>query len=279
MRWVLGAGVLLALTPSAFAEDFGILRGTEPTYHWGGFYGGAQGGYSSSTINFSQSAASEIGFILRQTTIEQDQQISQWDVLGDRSPTSGSLGGFVGYNVEWEDVILGLELNYNRVSLSASTGSSLTRSFTDSTGLPDGHHYFYTVTVGAESSLHMTDIATFRARAGWEAGNFLPYAFAGMALGRVNISTAVSVAYSATDFVDSSTPPLVPLPDLSFGPSALSNGQNGTIAYGFATGIGTDIALFPNVFVRGELEYIYFAPVDHIQVTVASARVGVGFKF
>src|ERR1700730_10940062 len=253
MRWVLGAGVLLALAPSAFAQDFGILRGTQPTYHWGGFYGGVQGGYSSSTINFSKSAASEIGFILRQTTIEQDQQISQWAVLGDRNPTSASLGGFVGYNVEWEDVILGMELNYDRVSLSASTGSGLTRSFTDSNGLPAGHHYFYTVTVAAESSLHMTDIATFRARAGWEAGNFLPYAFAGLALGRADVTTAVSVAYTATDFVDSSTPPLVPLPDLAFGPTAQSNAQNGAVAYGFATGIGTDVALLPNVFVRGEL--------------------------
>ena len=93
-----------------------------------------------------------------------------------RKPQTGSVGAFLGYNVEWENVILGLEANYNRVSLNA-TSSDYQRSFTDSTNLPAGHHYFYSLTTTAQSSLRMTDIATFRGRAGWEAGNFLPYAF------------------------------------------------------------------------------------------------------
>ena len=83
---------------------------------------------------------------------------------------------------EWDDLILGLELNYNRVSLKAMSADSITRSFTDSTNLPAGHNYFYTVSSGVQASLSMQDIAELRARAGWEAGIFLPYAFGGLAL-------------------------------------------------------------------------------------------------
>ena len=279
MRCVICALVVLGFAPPAFAGDFDILRGSEPTYHWGGFYGGGQIGYSSAVVDFSQAAAPQIAFILRDTAIEQDEQISKWSVLGSRSTTGTSLGDFAGYNFEWEDVILGLELNYNHVSLSASAANSMTRSFTDSTNLPAGHNYLYTMTVGSASSLQMTDIATFRARAGWEAGNFLPYAFAGLAVGRGDFSTSTSVFYTAVDFTPVQTPPIPPLPTLTVGPATQADGQNPAFAYGFAAGLGTDIALTSHVFVRGEVEYIFFAPLDHIQVSVTSARVGAGFKF
>ena len=148
--------------------------------------------------------------LLRGTAILQDQQISQWPVFstsyGDTN--SASFGGFIGYNYEWEDVITGLELNYNHfLSLSTSINGSIARSFTDSTNLPSGHHYLYDLTVKAQSAINITDIATFRARAGWEAGSFLPYAFGGLAVGRADTSTSASVSYVATDFPDVQTPP------------------------------------------------------------------------
>ncbi len=278
MRWVICAVVVLALAPSAFADDY-VLRGPEPTYHWGGFYGGAQAGYTTAPVDFSQAAGPQISYILRNTAIENDEQVSDWDVLGRDYPFGLGLGGFVGYNMEWEDsVIFGLELNYNHVSLSASSEGALTRNFTDSTNLPAGHSYFYSVTVGSQSTLHMSDIGTFRARAALEMGNFLPYVFAGFALSHADITTGTSVSYTAVDYPESEEPPLTPLPNLDVGPTGLEN-STGTLEYGFATGLGMDVALLPNFFVRGEFEYIYFGPEDGVQVSVTSARVGVGYKF
>jgi outer membrane immunogenic protein len=280
MRWVICAVVVLAFAPSARAGDFDILRGSQPTVHWSGFYGGVQGGFASSVINFNTAASSEVGSILRETAIEKDQQISQWPVLGSQAPTTANFGAFVGYNFEWQgSVIVGLELNYNRVSIAASSTGAIDRNFTDSTNLPTGHHYFYDVKVASQSSLYMTDVATFRARAGWELNDFLPYGFIGLAVGRANYSTAATVAYSATDFVDSSNPPIPPLPDIPVTTGSEANKQDGVYAYGFATGIGTDVAVTSNVFLRGELEYIYFAPVNAIHVTMVTGRVGVGLKF
>jgi len=40
-----------------------------------------------------------------------------------------------------------------------------------------------------------------------------------------------------------------------------------------------DVALSTNLFVRGEFEYIFFPPVNGIQVSLWSARVGAGLKF
>jgi opacity protein-like surface antigen len=278
LRWIICAVVMLAFAPSAFAQDF-VLRGSAPAYHWGGLYGGGQIGYTSSVINFSTAVGPEIAYILRDTTIETDEQISQWSLLGSRDPVSTAYGAFLGYNYEWQSVILGMELNYNHFALAAESSGALSRSFTDSANLPAGHHYFYTMNVAGQSAFGMTDEATFRTRIGWEAGHFLPYFFAGLAVGRVDTATSTTLSYTATDYPDSEEPPLAPLTPISVPPQFNGASQSGQFDYGFATGLGLDFAVTANLFVRGEFEYIYFAPINGIQVSLSSARVGAGFKF
>lgn len=278
MRWVICTVAVLAFAPSARAEDF-VLRGSEPAYHWSGLYGGGQIGYTSSVVNFSTAVGPEIAYILRDTSIEADQQISQWSLLGSRNPVSTSYGAFLGYNYEWESLILGLELNYNHFGLTAASSGALERSFTDSGNLPAGHHYFYDMSVAGQSAFSMTDAATFRTRIGWQAGRLLPYFFAGFALGRIDTSTSTTLAYTATDNPDSEEPPLTPLAPIAVGPELDAAAQSGQFTYGFATGLGIDFAVTDNLFVRGEFEYIYFAPIDGIQVSLSNARVGAGFKF
>lgn len=287
MRWVICAVAVLAFAPRASAQDY-VLRGSEPTYRWAGFYGGGSVGFTSSVVNFGQAAGPEIAFILRETAIEQDEQISNWSVLGERSPENTALGAFAGYNFEWNNVVVGAELDYFHAMLSASAANGLTRSFSDSGGLPAGHNYYYTVTVGAESIFQMSNIGSFRARFGYEAGNFLPYTFVGFAMTRVSSTTAAAVSYTAVDYPDSEQPPLTPLCNINIPSATLcntvvpaqgeSNSQN-SFAYGLTAGLGVDVGLTPNIFVRGEFEYIYFAPVQGIQVSLTSARVGAGFKF
>jgi opacity protein-like surface antigen len=48
---------------------------------------------------------------------------------------------------------------------------------------------------------------------------------------------------------------------------------------GYTVGAGLDWALTPNIFARGEFEFVQFAPITNIAVSVASGRVGAGFKF
>jgi opacity protein-like surface antigen len=58
-----------------------------------------------------------------------------------------------------------------------------------------------------------------------------------------------------------------------------ANAQNNALAYGVAAGLGVDVGILPNVFLRGELEYVYLAPVNGVQLSFSTARVGAGIKF
>src|SRR5271170_463727 len=123
---------LLALPPCALAGDYD-LRGAEPVVgpapftRWDGFYAGGQVGYTSSVVSFSNAARNDLAFLLGDTAIEQDQHISSWPVLTSRHPASAAYGGVVGYDVQFQDVIVGAEFNYNRVSLTATSSDVVTR--------------------------------------------------------------------------------------------------------------------------------------------------------
>jgi outer membrane immunogenic protein len=277
----------------AAAADLPVLRGPivgelAPAYNWGGGYGGAQVGFSTASINLNQNVGTLVADMLRLTTIQQDFNISSWPVLGRPNPVGGSFGGFVGYNWQWQDAVTGFEINYNRTSLTGSSGSSISRSITDSNGLPPGHHYVYDVTVDGAAAARITDWGTFRLRGGWAAGRFLPYGFVGFAVGRVDISRSADVAYSAVDFPDSGTTATVascapppPGPQYAICPTTLSesDARKGVFAYGAAAGLGVDIALVHNVFVRAEWEFVQFAPVQGDHIHINTIRTALGLKF
>jgi outer membrane immunogenic protein len=126
----------------------------------------------------------------------------------------------------------------------------------------------------------VTDYGSLRARAGWAFSNFLPYGFAGVAVGRGS--------YSVTSLVfgqqSSASPPVIPCDpadptvcvNYSYSNSA---SKTNTLLYGYSVGGGVDVALSPNLFLRAEYEYIQFAPFGNITATISSARIGAGLKF
>jgi len=58
-----------------------------------------------------------------------------------------------------------------------------------------------------------------------------------------------------------------------------SAGQTNALLYGFSVGGGLDWALTQNIFLRGEFEFVQFAPISNISVAIISGRAGAGFKF
>ena len=48
---------------------------------------------------------------------------------------------------------------------------------------------------------------------------------------------------------------------------------------GFSVGGGLDWALTPNIFARGEFEFVQFAPFANISAYIVDARVGGGVMF
>ena len=282
MRVVVVWLAVLGFVETAVAADLGpYLRGPQyeepvPAYRWSGVYGGGQIGYSVAGVDFTGGVSSLVAHILRVTAIEQDQHISGWPVLGKRNPSGVSFGGFVGYNWQWEDAVTGIELNYNRTSLSGLSSDSLERLFMDDTNAPPKHHFQYDVTVQGSASAHITDFGTFRLRGGWAAGRFLPYAFVAVAVGRADVARSATVQSTITDFPEQGT---APLPPSTFGPVTETDGRTGAFAYGGAAGVGLDAALLPNVFLRGEWEYVQFAPLKGDHIHISTVRTALGLKF
>jgi len=280
--------------------DGSVLRGSEPAYggeptappprfvpapptyrRWGGLYFGGHIGLADSSTDFGQGTESQIAYLLRNDIV--GPHVAGWTTLSKEDGTKQMYGGFVGYNAQWEgDFILGAELNYSRFlsgGLYSSSIDSMTRQFNDDAVAPAQHHYFYTATVTSSASARIVDYATARARAGFVFDRLLPYAFVGGALGRVDIVRSATVSYTRQDIPDNVIPAVTPLPTFNFGPQTKSEQQKDAIAYGFTTGVGIDVALAQNVFVRAEYEYIGFLPVHDFKIRIGTGRLGVGIKF
>jgi outer membrane immunogenic protein len=130
---------------AARAADWPLRGSIEPAGYvrWDGWQFGVQAGYSN------------------MTTLSSDT-------------TNGPLfGAFLGYNVQWDQLVVGFDLAYKHPSfLDSST---------------------------ALSTFKLVDYATLRGRAGYAFGQFLPYAVLGIAVGRFNYGDTVLGTFTGKD--------------------------------------------------------------------------------
>ena len=283
MRWVIRALVLLALPSGAFAADlsgdFDALRGTQPVgparfFNWSGAYFGGQFGYSDGNVNFANATQPLVAFSLRELALESEDGVSQWAVLGKTGRDAIGFGGFAGYNMQFQDMILGVEVNYTHTSMNVTSSETPISRMTSAGGNT------YDVTLQGSGTLNITDYVDLRARAGWIFDRFMPYGFAGLVLGRADYKLS-TVAFGQQN---PSTPPTVPC-NLAIAPSCVDfsfanqASESNALLYGLSVGGGVDVAVTQNVFLRGEVGYIQFAPISHIVAAITSARVGAAVKF
>jgi opacity protein-like surface antigen len=258
---------VLGLASPACAQDYPFLRSSETVgpatfTRWSGFYFGGQVGYGNGNADFSNATQSVVASALRETTLEADFSVST-QLLGTANNSAPSFGGFVGYNSQWQDLIIGIEANLNRAAFSLNAPSTPIGPLTAADNLGVTH----TVTISGSGSVTNLDFATLRARAGYVVGNFLPYGFAGVALGLANVSVAANINDCTVT---------APISCASF---SNSFSRNMDVLYGLAVGAGVDVLVTPNIFLRAEFEWDQFNPPPGILMTVATARVGAGFKF
>ncbi len=93
---------------------------------------------------------------------------------------------------------------YNRMNIAATASDSIERVFGDPNVSPN---YAYAVSVSGQSSIRVTDLATLRARSAYVMGNFLPYGFLGVAVGRADIANSANVAFCWYDPTKPAGPP------------------------------------------------------------------------
>lgn len=261
--------LVLAVPAGANAQDF--LRGSlfnSASTRWDGVNFGVQLGLSNMNTDFGSSTSSLVAFALRNTEVQDQFSPSSWTTLPATTVNGRQYGAFLGYNVQWDQLVIGFDLGYNRTSsLTASASDSISRQVVTA---PDNVNNAVTIT--AASSITLIDYATMRARAGYAFGQFLPYAVVGAAVGRFNYANTVTVTDVGTP---PSGSPILPFNTLD----TESDSKNNAIVGGALIGLGIDVAIVPNVFVRAEWEYIAFAPVGGIRTNLNTGRVGIGARF
>jgi len=277
MRAVAICLAVLGFADAAVAADLDdiIIRGSDvyqpesPSYpRWSGFYAGGQVGYATSHMDFSGTAGPLAANILRGSIFL--QELPSFPVLGQQDAQSNSYGAFFGYNSQWETIVLGVELNYNRTSVTASQSASLGLQ------VSPGNGDTYNMTVTSSALAHITDYGTLRGRVGYIIGNFLPYATIGVAAGRADINNSASVSIVCATANTPNCPSVGTSIALPAQPQSLILSK---WLYGYSAGLGLEAAVLPNVFVRGEWEFIQFGPFSYTTANLNALRVGGGVRF
>lgn len=284
MRLILLAAMMCGVAAGAQAADLPdlpILRGavtdgmTTSKVNWQGFYIGGQGSYGSSDENFANSNANMLAALLDHRSI-QEMQVAQWNLgLGKQSLRSSGYGGFTGYNWQWTDVVIGVEASYQHGTFGGTANAS--RGLVSGSALSDG--MFHAVTVNSSSAISISDMATLRGRAGYAAGSFLPYAFAGIALGNADITRSVTIQ---DNFAPTFAGAISPCPTNGGGPpfcvtSTATQAQHNHLVYGYSGGVGVDVNLIGGLFMRAEWEYARFTSA--VDTSINTVRAGLGYKF
>lgn len=281
-HWLLIALGLFGFAPQAQAQIFDTpaLRGSSPFIpaaprypNWEGAYAGGQVGFAGISTNFSTGVADLITNILRNTTVQSEFQPSQWARLPAHGVSGFNFGAFIGYNAQYEDAVVGVELNYNRVNARMGSSDTVARVVNTSDG------YANDVTLTGAGTLHLTDYATLRFRGGWANKALMPYGFVGVAVGRATITRSASVTISGVDADPACVgPPNVCLPAYASAQSQ-SDGRNGAFGIGWTAGTGIDWAFQSGVFLRGEFEYVAFPNFRGAVIGIAAGHAAGGVRF
>jgi len=269
---------------AADMPDLPVLRGSMismPTRTWDGWYVGGQGSYSAMAADFSNSNPLLTTMIPSSAILPQPASVFP-GLVPKTTTQGGGFGGFVGRNWQWDDLVFGVEANYNYFStLSTSTTGYNTRQTINPFGQANPNvDSIYTVTLTGRSAVQLKDAIQFRARTGWATGNFLPYVFGAVVVGRMDVSRTVTSTVTQRD--DTTVAgvvtqgPTVALPALT---QTLIDQKIDQFVAGWSGGLGLEYCIWGGLFARAEWDYTKFLSVKSTIVQANNLRFGIGYKF
>lgn len=285
--FVAGALVVspLAATTTARAADYPVLRGSQiedapapetfdSRVNWSGFYVGGGAGVSSTKFEPGGEGLQNLAnFAFRNTVLGNEINMgSLVSNLPSKRDSGATFFGFTGYNWAFGDVILGLEADYTRSNHQYLLTDYIARRYTTSDGTVND--FSLTTNQGAE----LLDYATARIRMGWAYGRIMPYGTFGAAVGRFNTGSTIDATWRFTR-----TNPVTGAIEnnvVANGyPLRVGETKQNVYGFGLAAGLGVDMALTDNLFLRAEYQLIRFADVEGTTTTINTGRVAAGLKF
>lgn len=280
----LARGLLLStlLVSGANAADY--LRGsisdapayqaapeqTTGTVDWSGFYIGGNASYNTGRIN-NRGMGSNLAMTSfpNLTVTDQIGTMAHYEAGRD---TAGGYGAFIGYNMMWDDVVVGVEGEYARTAIERDSPiMPIGRRLTPASSTTLAYNTFLT---GGSIKTKVPQYGVVRLRAGWAVGQFMPYATIGIAM--ADARTTSTLQGTVTEFI------------LNTNTGAWDQGgtvttnvsrKNQTVSWGYAIGAGMDILLAGNIFVRGKYEFVSFGGNQSTNVGLHTFKAGAGVKF
>ncbi len=283
-RLLLGAVMCSVVTGARAADMPDFLRGSfsdglsTATHNWDGYYVGGQFGFATSEIDFSHAPKSMTDFMLRDSVLQ--APVGGWSLLPKNHVQATGFGAFVGRNWQYYDAVFGIEANYSYMNnLASSASDSMERLITNPPGetVPSGHTYIYDTALGGGAALQLKDYVTLRGRVGWSGGDFMPYAFGGLAIGRADVSRFATVSYVKIDQDNTTTPGTTTTGALVT--MTQPEQRVNSFIFGWTGGLGLEYALFNCFILRGEWEHVGFSNAKDISVNLNNFRLGAAYQF
>jgi len=170
-----GSAIAAAFTFASAAQAADV---TPAGYDWTGFYLGANAG-----VAWNNSEVDNSFYV-------DGVRLNQIDNKIDDSETAFTAGGLLGYNYQIDQIVLGVEADFNYLGFDAN-GS---RKFSDShPGIPVPLDY------KASGSVQTDWFGTIRGRLGYAIDNVLIYGTGGFAYGNVSGDGKVTVSANGTE--------------------------------------------------------------------------------
>jgi outer membrane immunogenic protein len=251
MRGFLMAAVVFGAVSTAQAADLPILRGgftdgySSGHPNWQGFYVGGQGSWGS-----QKSALPGVGDM--QASFVTPAGVAPYLFATPPSTANslnGGYGAFAGYNLQYEDVVIGIEGNYIHDGFRATSAAGRVNPATAT--------LVQSVTYSSET-MRLSDFGSVRLRGAYMTGCFLPYIFVGAGFGDQTVDRAVSAF----------PPPVA---------AAFMTDSKDKLIYGYTAGAGFDVQLIGGVF--GRVEYEYRRVTSNLESIVNTVHIGLGYKF
>jgi outer membrane immunogenic protein len=257
MRGLVVAAMVLGAVSGAKAADMPdlpILRGsftdglTTASVNWQGGYFGGQVAWGSARSNVPAGINGDMQAPFNSLALPGVSY--NWQPLGQARNINTGFGAFAGYNLQWDDVIVGVEANYIHDGFNSRTTSNGVQYAADNVTILS--------MTNSSAVVKLSDFGSFRLRTGYAVGCFLPYVFLGAGFGGQTVDRAISA-----------TPPTVrPL---------WSTDDKSTLVYGYSLGGGFDVMLVGGLFARAEYEYRRIT--SNIESNINTVRAGLGYKF
>lgn len=263
MRKILIAIAAMVVPGVASAADYssGPMYDEAPAariHNWSGTYFGAQGGFTQAKIHSWESIS-----VTDPSGLNQPVTVP----LGKGSANGASYGGFVGYNAQWEDIVLGFEFNYNRFDKGADYAYTYRGNY-----IFDAALGAQPASITATTSTRITDMFGGRFRAGWATGWMMPYAAVGVVVARGDSATSMLIS-NATGTIN------IPVVPVGAGVGATGWRTDSATPFGFSAALGVDMAITSNIFARAEIEYIGLRESKGVAGQMTTYRAGLGYRF